>query len=77
MRERNFRNNPAASPKPKKYNYLYVLQGYYGHGHGWTDLTAVDKSEPGALREIKADKKAYLENEIGVPFRIISRREKI
>ena len=32
----------------RKFDYLYVLQGDYGHG--WEDLTAEDKSEPGALR---------------------------
>lgn len=61
-----------ASKKQPKYEYLYVLQGHYGYG--WEDLTAADKNAPGALREIKADAKAYRENERGTPIRIIERR---
>lgn len=56
-----------------KFNYLYVLQGNYGYGHGWEDLTAADNSFKG-WKEIKADKKSYMENEGGT-YRIIERRE--
>ena len=58
--------------KANKYNYLYILQGlYFGK---WEDLTATDKKDPNAYKEIKADKKAYQENEGGI-YRIIERRE--
>lgn len=56
----------------RKFDYLYVLQGDYGHG--WEDLTAEDKSAPGALRRIKASRREYRENEGGT-YRIVSRRE--
>ena len=56
-----------------KFNYLYVLQGNYGYGHGWEDLTAAINSFKG-WKEVKADKKSYVENEGGT-YRIIERRE--
>ena len=55
-----------------KFNYLYVLQGDYGYGH-WDDLTAAEKTFKG-WKEVKADKKCYVENE-GGRQRIIERRE--
>lgn len=60
-----------------KYNYLYVLQGNYGHG--WEDLTAEDKKSPpnqygGPFKRIRANKKEYMENAPGA-YRIIERRE--
>lgn len=63
--------------KQRKYNYLYVLQGYY-YGQ-WEDLTAEDKhsakNEYGTpWQRIAADKKAYQQNEGGL-YRIIERRE--
>ena len=58
--------------KKNKYNYLYILQGFY-FGR-WEDLTATNKKDATAYREIKADKKAYQENEGGT-YRIIERRE--
>lgn len=58
--------------KQNKFNYLYVLQGYYAGA--WYDLTATDKKAPNAWRDIKNDLKAYRENERGA-FRIIERRE--
>lgn len=54
--------------KQNKYVYLYVLQGEYGF-HGWEDLTASE-----SLKEIRQDKRDYVENEGGV-YRIIQRRE--
>jgi hypothetical protein len=62
-------------PKPKrvpKTRMLWVVQGNYGYGHGWEDVTATEtwKEAKGYLRE-------YRENERGVPFRTIRRREKI
>jgi hypothetical protein len=56
----------------RKFNYLYVLQGHYGYG--WEDLCAEDKSDRGAYKRIREDKKSYIENEKG-SYRIISRRE--
>jgi len=54
--------------KPTKYEYIFVLQGNYGYGDGWEDLTAED-----TLREAKMRKKEYRENE-GGNYRIINRR---
>lgn len=54
----------------KKFLYLYVLQGDYGYGHGWEDLTASEN-----FSEVYTDKKEYRENEGGL-YRIIKRREK-
>jgi hypothetical protein len=52
-----------------KYQYLWVLQGNYGYGDGWEDLTA-EETHP----EIKLREKEYRENEGGV-YRIVHRRE--
>ena len=49
-----------------KYEYLYVLQGFYAQG--WEDLTASTRRS-----EVNADKRAYRENEGGA-YRIIQRR---
>ena len=57
--------------KAKKYSYLYVLQGQYGHG--WEDLCAATK-DPNGRKEIGANRKDYEYNEGGT-YRIISRRE--
>lgn len=52
-----------------KYEYLWVLQGNYGYGHGWEDLTAEE-----TWREIRNRRREYVENE-GGSYRIIKRRE--
>jgi len=52
-----------------KYCYLYVLQGDYGYGHGWEDLTASER-----YREVRQNLREYRENEGGT-YRIIQRRE--
>lgn len=57
-------------PKTTKYIYEYILQGYY-FGQ-WDDLTAAEQNRAG-LREIRADRKDYNQNEGGV-YRIIKRR---
>jgi hypothetical protein len=65
--------------KTRKFYYLYVLQGNYGYGHGWEDLTAeeIDSKSPlQALRAIKQTRKEYVENEGGC-YRIIKRREPV
>jgi hypothetical protein len=53
-----------------KFIYLNVLQGNYGHGHGWEDLC---QSENRA--EVRADLSAYRENAPEYAYRIIRRRE--
>ncbi len=53
-----------------KYIYEYVLQGYYSQG--WEDLTASEHDQEG-LKEIRADLKAYRDNEGGC-YRIVTRR---
>ena len=63
--------------RQRKYRYLLVLQGYYGHE--WEDLMAEDKhsgrNEYGTpWRRILRSKKDYAENEGGT-YRIIERRE--
>ena len=70
---RNIFTIPERQEAMNKFNYLYVLQGNYGYGHGWEDLSAADNSFKG-WKEIKADKKCYVENE-GGNYRIIERRE--
>ena len=52
-----------------KYKYLWILQGNYGYGHGFEDLTAEETH-----REIRQRAKEYRENE-GGNYRIIQRRE--
>jgi hypothetical protein len=49
-----------------KYNYLWIVQGYYGR---WEDLYASD-----IWREAKINLKAYRDNEQSA-FRLIKRRE--
>ena len=51
-----------------KYEYLHVLQGFYGY-HGWEDLCASE-----SRREVQDNLKDYRENE-GGSYRIIKRRE--
>ena len=58
-----------------KYRYLAILQGNYGYGHGWEDLSAEDLHNPGAWRRIRQTRREYRENEGGL-YRIIERREK-
>ena len=63
---------PAKSKRVPKTEALWIVQGNYGYGHGWEDVTAAKtwKEAKGYLRD-------YRENERGVPFRVIRRREKI
>lgn len=65
--------------KTRKFDYLYVLQGNYGYGHGWEDLSAeeIDSKQPWlAFRAIRQTRKEYQENERG-SYRIIKRREPV
>lgn len=56
--------------KTRKFVYLWVLQGNYGYGHGWEDLTAEE-----TYKEMRDRRKEYRENEPGTPLRVIRRRE--
>lgn len=56
------------SKRVNKYLYVYVVQGYYGL-HGWEDLC---QSE--SYQEARHDLRAYRENEIQYPHRMIQRR---
>ena len=55
-----------------KTKLIHVVQGNYGYGHGWEDVTAAE-----TRKEAMAGLREYRENERGVPFRLIRRREKI
>lgn len=59
--------------KTYKYNYYKVLQANYGYG--WDDIAWYDTRERDQMVELKRDWRSYRENEPGVPFRIIQRRE--
>lgn len=58
----------ARRPKTER---ICVVQGNYGYGHGWEDVTA-DKTRTECLARLRE----YRENEPGVPFRMIHRRVK-
>ena len=54
--------------RKNKWCYLYVVQGCYDGE--WGDLTYSENR-----REARNDLKDYRDNELGVPHRIIKRRE--
>ena len=56
--------------KPNKYNYLFVVQGYYSKYCGWEDVCAAEH-----YIEARDDLKAYRENEPEYRHRMIRRRE--
>ena len=60
------------SKRAAKTKIIHVVQGNYGYGHGWEDLTA-EETRKAALVQLRA----YRENERGVPLRLIRRRERI
>jgi hypothetical protein len=62
---------PGGSKRSAKTKIVHVVQGNYGYGHGWEDLTAED-----TRKEALARLREYRENEAG-PFRLIRRRERI
>ena len=65
----------AATGKSKraaKTKLIHVVQGNYGYGHGWEDLTAEDTRKEALVRL-----REYRKNEAGTPFRLIRRRERI
>lgn len=57
-----------AGRKPSKYVDLYVVQGNYGYGHGWEDVSASQ-----TRAEARADLKAYHANSPG-SHRLITRK---
>ena len=63
---------PGKSKRVPKTKLIHVVQGNYGYGHGWEDLTA-----EGTRKEALARLREYRENEAGVSFRLIRRRERI
>ena len=64
----------GANMRRNAFLYLYILQGDYGYGHGWEDLSAEDKAQPGAWKRVVQTRKEYRDNEGGT-YRIIERRE--
>jgi len=59
-------------PRPRTTRDVFVVQGNYGFGHGWEDLTQED-SRPDA----RAQYRTYRENEPQYRHRVITRRERI
>lgn len=53
-----------------KFLYLWVVQGNYGWGHGFEDLTAEDTYSEGRARL-----REYRDNEPGIRHRLVHRRE--
>jgi hypothetical protein len=60
------------NPRQRKTRDVWVVQGNYGYGHGWEDVTAEE-----TWKEIRQRVKEYRENEPGTPFRVKLTREKI
>lgn len=56
----------------RKTQDVWEIQGNYGYGHGWECVTS-ETSYSEAIQRLKE----YRENEQGVPFRIIKKRERI
>ena len=63
---------PGKSKRAAKTKLIHVVQGNYGYGQGWEDLTAEDTRKEALVRL-----REYRENEAGTPFRLIRRRERI
>ena len=73
MNEHKVADAAPAAPKAKKankYAYLFILQGNYGYGHGFEDLTASE-----SWKEIRENRKEYRENSPEGSYKIIRRRE--
>ena len=52
-----------------KFRTEYIVQGNYGFGHGWEDLTASS-----SRKEARVALRDYDENESTYPHRLIARR---
>jgi hypothetical protein len=61
-----------ATKRVRKTRDVWVVQGNYGYGQGWEDVTAEETRD-----EIKQRLREYRENEPGTPFRVRRRRERI
>jgi hypothetical protein len=61
-----------ATKRVPKTRPIWIVQGNYGYGQGWEDVTAEEDR-----KEARDRIREYRENERGVPFRLIRRREKI
>lgn len=72
LADRTRRHAVTAGARVAKTRLIHVVQGNYGYGHGWEDVTAAD-----TRKEALAHLREYRENERGVPFRLIRRRERI
>lgn len=68
---KNRAHAPIAGARAAKTKAVHVVQGNYGYGHGWEDLTAEDTRKEALVRL-----REYRENE-SAPFRVIRRRERI
>ena len=55
----------------KKYQYILVIQGNYGGGWGWNDLSEYERED---WRLAKSDFRAYREAEPEYNHRLINRR---
>ena len=53
-----------------KYQYLYVVQGNYGYGHGYEDLMATEK-----WKEARDNVRLYRREEGMGSYRMIKRRD--
>lgn len=62
---------PLAGARVRTTRDLYVVQGNYGYGHGWEDVTAEDDRKQARQRL-----KEYIENSPGA-HRLIKRRVRI
>ena len=58
--------------RQNKYNYLWVIQGYYGYG--WEDLSEYNKKED-SYSLVKHDFREYCIAD-SYPKRIVNRRER-
>jgi len=56
----------------RKTRDLYVVQGNYGYGHGWEDLTAAE-----TRKEARSLLKDYRENEPSTPTRLVHKMVRI
>lgn len=58
--------------RPRKYDYLKIIQGDYGCG--WEDLDAYDMLQPGWFSKFLKNYNAYRQEESQYPHRAIERR---
>jgi len=54
----------------KKQKYYYAVEGDYGHGHGYEEVTAEE-----SFLEARERLREYRENEPGIPFRMMKKKE--